>query len=192
MSRDMYFDRRFEEFARVLDFLPGGKPEFGRSTYRAEPMLQLIGETYFTLLEAVARYRIMLKPHERVYVGKEHQREKVRHILGRVSYSDLTSASKVELLSVVEEIAKDYEDRFVSFFNKAHPLTPRMHALELLPGIGKRYMIEILNARDKKVFESYEELQKRTGVPDPTKLVARRIVEELAEDAKYRIFTRPL
>jgi putative nucleotide binding protein len=192
MSRDMYFDRRFEEFARVLDFLPGGKPEFGRSTYRAEPMLQLIGETYFTLLEAVARYRIMLKPHERVYVGKDHQREKVRHILGRVSYSDLTSASKVELLSVVEEVVKDYEDRFVSFFNNAHPLTPRMHALELLPGIGKRYMIEILNAREKKVFESYEELQKRTGVPDPTKLVARRIVEELAEDAKYRIFTRPV
>ena len=192
MSRDMYFDRRFEEFARVLDFLPGGKPEFGRSTYRAEPMLQLIGETYFTLLEAVARYRIMLKTHERVYVGKDHQRERVRHILGRVSYSDLTSASKVELLSVVEEIVKDYEDRFVSFFNNAHPLTPRMHALELLPGIGKRYMIEILNARDKKVFESYEELQKRTGVPDPVKLVARRIVEELAEDAKYRIFTRPL
>ena len=192
MSRDTYFDRRFEEFARVLDFLPGGKPEFGRSTYRAEPMLQLIGETYFTLLEAVARYRIMLKPHERVYVGKDHQREKVRNILGRVSYSDLTSASKVELLSVVEEIVKDYEDRFVSFFNNAHPLTPRMHALELLPGIGKRYMIEILNARDKKVFESYEELQKRTGVPDPAKLVARRIVEELAEDAKYRIFTRSL
>ena len=192
MSRDTYFDRRFEEFARVLDFLPGGKPEFGRSTYRAEPMLQLIGETYFTLLEAVARYRIMLKPHERVYVGKEHQREKVRHILGRVTYSDLTSAAKVELLSVVEEIVKDYEDRFVSFFNNAHPLTPRMHALELLPGIGKRYMIEILNARDEKLFENYEELQKRTGIPDPAKLVARRIVEELAEDAKYRIFTRPL
>ena len=192
MSRDMYFDRRFEEFARVLDFLPGGKPEFGRSTYRAEPMLQLIGETYFTLLEAVARYRIMLRPHERVYVGKDHQRDKVRHILGRVTYSDLTSASKVELLSVVEEIVKDYEDRFLSFFNNAHPLTPRMHALELLPGIGKRYMIEILNARDKKVFENYEELQKRTGIPDPAKLVARRIVEELAEDAKYRIFTRPV
>jgi putative nucleotide binding protein len=192
MSRDMYFDRRFEEFARVLDFLPGGKPEFGRSTYRAEPMLQLIGETHFTLLEAVARYRIMLKTHERVYVGKDHQREKVRHILGRVSYSDLTSASKVELLSVVEEVVKDYEDRFVSFFNNAHPLTPRMHALELLPGIGKRYMIEILNAREKKIFESYEELQKRTGIPDPAKLVARRIVEELAEDAKYRIFTRPV
>jgi len=67
-----------------------------------------------------------------------------------------------------------------------------MHALELLPGIGKRYMIEILNARDKKVFENYEELQKRTGIPDPAKLVARRIVEELAEDAKYRIFTRPV
>jgi putative nucleotide binding protein len=192
MSRDMYFERRFEEFARVLDFLPGGKPEFGRSTYRAEPLLQLIGETYFTLLEAVARYRIMLKTHERVYVGKDHQREKVRHILGRVSYSDLTSAAKVELLPVVEDLVKDYEDRFVSFFNNAHPLTPRMHALELLPGIGKRYMIEILNAREKKTFESYEELQKRTGVPDPTKLVARRIVEELAEDSKYRIFTRPL
>jgi len=192
MSRDVYFERRFEEFARVLDFLPGGKPEFGRSTYRAEPLLQLIGETYFTLLEAVARYRIMLKTHERVYVGKDHQREKVRHILGRVSYSDLTSAAKVELLPVVEDLVKDYEDRFVSFFNNAHPLTPRMHALELLPGIGKRYMIEILNAREKKTFESYEELQKRTGVPDPTKLVARRIVEELAEDSKYRIFTRPL
>jgi len=191
MSRETYPQRRFEEYARVLDFLPGGKPEISRATYRAEPLVQLIGETRFTLLEAAAKYRVMFRPHERVYVGKGQQREKISHILGRIRYCDLTSAAKAELPSVVEDIVNDNEERFVAFFNNAHPVTPRMHALELLPGIGKKYTVAILNAREKKGFKSFKEIQERTGVPDPAKLVARRIVEELTEGSKYRVFTRP-
>jgi putative nucleotide binding protein len=35
-------------------------------------------------------------------------------------------------------MVKEQEERFVEFFNKAEPITTKLHQLELLPGIGKR------------------------------------------------------
>jgi predicted nucleic acid-binding OB-fold protein len=40
--------KKFEDFAYVLDFLRRGM--MGRGAYRAEPMVQLVGESYFTPL----------------------------------------------------------------------------------------------------------------------------------------------
>jgi putative nucleotide binding protein len=65
-----------------------------------------------------------------------------------------------------------------------------MHAFELLPGIGKKYMWQIVNERDKKPFASFKEIQERANVPDPVKAIVRRILDELTSDQKYRIFTR--
>ena len=42
----------------------------------------------------------------------------------------------------------------IEFFNKAAPLTTRMHQLELLPGLGKKHMWEIIEERKDKPFES--------------------------------------
>ncbi|MEM1989229.1 MAG: DUF655 domain-containing protein, partial [Candidatus Bathyarchaeia archaeon] len=80
----------------------------------------------------------------------------------------------------------------VNFFNTSKPVTPRMHSLELIPGIGKKYMWKIIEERGKKPFESFQDLQRRTGVPNPVKLIVKRIIEELSSsDCKYRLFTRP-
>jgi len=65
-----------------------------------------------------------------------------------------------------------------------------MHALELIPGIGKKYMWQIINERERKPFESFDDLQKRANIPNPAKLVAKRVLEELAGESKYRLFTR--
>jgi putative nucleotide binding protein len=65
-----------------------------------------------------------------------------------------------------------------------------MHALELVPGIGKKYMWQVINERTKKPFESFEDLQKRTELPSPAKLITKRVMEELEGDSKYRLFTR--
>jgi len=69
-------------------------------------------------------------------------------------------------------------------------VTPRMHALELIPGIGKKYMWQVINTRERKTFESFDDLQKRTEIPNPVKLITKRIMEELSGDSKYRLFTR--
>lgn len=181
-------EKRYEEHAYVLDFLPHGRAGI-RPSYRAGAVVQVLGEDFFTLLEAIVKEGLVLKPQDRVYVGKD-KREKITYIIGRVSFDELTANAKMELPNVVEKIVLTREDWFVRFFNTAQAITPRMHAMELIPGIGKKYMWQIINERERKPFESLEDLQKRTNLPDPAKLVTKRVVEELAGESKYRLFTR--
>jgi len=96
----------------------------------------------------------------------------------------------MELAGTVEKIVVNRETWFVNFFNTAQAITPRMHALELIPGIGKKYMWQIIDERERKPFQSLEDLQNRANMPNPSKLIARRILEELSGESKYRLFTR--
>ncbi len=181
-------EKRYEEYAYVLDFLPHGRPGT-RPGYRAGALVQVVGEEFFTLLEAVVKEGVLIKPYEHVYVGKD-SRDKVTYILGRISYEELTSAAKMELPGVLEKIVLNREKWFVNFFNKAQAITPRMHALELVPGIGKKYMWQIINERERDLFKNFDDLQQRANIPNPAKLITKRILEELSGESKYRLFTR--
>lgn len=191
MNRDEIRLKKFETYAYVLDFLHQGKIGMHRESFRAEPVTQLLGKSYFTLLEAIPRPGFTLIPHERVYVGKERSRTKISHIIGRIEYDDLTSAARSELPIVVEEIVMKDEKWFLNFFNTAQAVTPRMHSLELIPGIGKKYTRIILDTREKRVFSSFQDVKARTEIPDPTKLIVKRILEELSQPSKYHLFVRP-
>jgi len=183
--------KKYEEYAYVLDYLPYGRSSGDRPRHVAIPTVQVIGESYFTLLEAELKPGAATLSHERIYIGKD-RREKVNRIMGRISYEELTATAKAELQPVLEELVKNQEFRFLDFFNQAQAVTPRMHALELLPGIGKKSMWQIVNERERKPFVSFEDIRGRTGISDPTKIVARRVVEELSEESKYRLFTRTM
>ena len=185
-------EKRYEENAYVLDFLPHGKPGVrptGRAGYRAGALIQCIGQEFFTILEALVREDLVLKPGDRVYVGKD-SRSEVTYIIGRIGFEELTASAKSELPTVISKIVQDREKWFVNFFNTARAITPRMHALELVPGIGKKYMWQVINERQRKPFDSFEDLQKRTELPNPVKLITKRVMEELEGDSKYRLFTR--
>jgi len=183
--------KKYEEYAYVLDHLPYGRPSGDRPRHVAIPTVQVIGESYFTLLEAELKPGAATSPHERIYIGKD-RREKVNRIMGRINYQELTATAKAELEPVLEELIKSQELRFLEFFNQTQAVTPRMHALELLPGIGKKSMWQIVNERERKLFVSFKDIRERTGVSDPTKIIARRIVQELSEESKYRLFTRTM
>jgi putative nucleotide binding protein len=185
-------EKRYEEHAYILDFLPHGRPGIhvsGRAGYRAGALVQLVGEEFFTLLEALVKEGVMLKPQDRVFVGKQ-ARDEITYIIGRIGFDELTAAARTELPTVISKIVLNREKWFVGFFNTARAVTPRMHALELVPGIGKKYMWQIINERERKPFESFEDLQKRTELPNPVKLITKRVMEELETDSKYRLFTR--
>ncbi len=185
-------EKQYEEYAYVIDFLQHGRPGFrptGRAGYHAGALIQCVGEAFFTLLEALVKEGLILKPADRVYVGKD-SREEVTYIIGRIGYDELTAAAKAELPSTISKIVANREKWFVNFFNTARAITPRMHALELIPGIGKKYMWQVINERDKKPFLSYDDLTKRTELPSPVKLITKRVLEELEGDSKYRLFTR--
>ncbi|MDE1851800.1 MAG: DUF655 domain-containing protein [Candidatus Micrarchaeota archaeon] len=175
-----------EEYAIVLDYLPTGRS----SSIKSEPLVQLLGEQRFTLLEAVAKDGD-IKTAERVYIGKG-DRDKISLIKGRLSYSELTEGAKNELMPAIYKIIKGNEKHFVEMFNTASPLNIRMHSLELLPGIGKKHLTAILDAREDKPFESFEDITKRVPLlQDPVKLLAERVVMELKGDSRFYILTRP-
>lgn len=187
---DEYYARKqvYEEYAWVLDYLPYGR-SLEKSRHLVVPTAQIMGEKFFTLLEAELKVGAAVSVHERIYIGRD-RREKVDRIIGRINYGQLTSNAKAEIVVLIEELVKAQEKRFVDFFNNSQPVTPRMHSLELLPGIGKKSMWQIINLREKKLFANYDDIQKRTGLNDVPKMLTKRVLEELSTETKYRIFTR--
>ncbi|NOZ81775.1 MAG: DUF655 domain-containing protein [Candidatus Micrarchaeota archaeon] len=173
-----------DEFVIVLDFLPHGHP-----VGKPEPIAQVIGEKYFSLLEVVLREGVTVKPGDRLYIGPG-KREEVDHIKKRITAKDLTNFARSELPHVVEEIVKKDEKRFVDFFNKAQPITTRLHQLELIPGVGKKHMWDIINERKKSPFKDFQDLKNRIKLlPDPRACIIKRILEELEDgDDRYRLF----
>ncbi len=176
-----------EEYAIVLDYLPAGYP----GSFKKEPIAQAIGTDHFTLLELIIKKEAKVSPGEKVYIGPE-KRDKVLFIKGRIKYDKLTNLAQKELKDTLEKLVQEKEDYFVNFFNKAGSITVRQHSLELLPGIGKKHMWDILAQREKKPFESFKDLAERVPLlPDPKKMIVERIIEELKGNEKYYLFTRP-
>ncbi len=177
-----------EETAIVLDFLPNGYPFDKRPMHKKTAIVQAIGKNHFTLLELVPKKGVFVQPYEEVYIG-EGKREKVHHILGKLPIDKLTATARTELEFVIQDNVKANESQFVEFFNTAQPLTTRMHQLELLPGLGKKHMWEIIEARKYKPFENFADIKKRVKLmPDPQKTVMRRIMNEIKGTEKHRLF----
>jgi putative nucleotide binding protein len=179
--------RKYEEYAYVLDFTPRGKSITVRG--REGVIIQAIGEERLTLLELLGVQNANVEIGERLYIGREG-RDKVASVLGRLEYNDVSQTAKNELPAIVEKIVVANEKRFIDYINMSQPITPRIHALELIPGIGKTYMMTIIKERDKKKFENFADIQSRVGLRDPAKLVAKRIIEEIMGQARMNLFVR--
>jgi putative nucleotide binding protein len=177
-----------EETAIILDFLPNGYPFDDRPSHLKTAIVQALGKSYFTLLELVPKKGVFLQPYQEIYIG-EGKREEIHHIVGKLDIEKLTATAKSELQFIVKDIVGKNEKNFVDFFNKAQPLTTRMHSLELLPGLGKKHMWEIIEKREEKPFENFADLKKRVHLmPDPKKTIIKRILKELSGKEKHRIF----
>ncbi len=180
-------DKKYEEFAYVLDFAVRGKSTVIKG--REGPMVQAIGEERLTLLELLAMENQDFEIGEKVKIGKEG-REKIVSVLGKLTYEELSPEGKASLPSVVEDLVKGNEAKYVTYFNDLQPLTPRLHGLELIPGIGKTFMKEIVDMRERQPFTSFDDIQKRVGLREPAKMIAKRIIEELAGDSRVSIFVK--
>jgi len=179
-----------EEKAIILDFLQNGYMDDKRPSHMKDPIAQGIGITNFSLLELVTRKDVFLQPYEEVYIG-EGKRDKIHHISGRLKFEKLTTSAQAELEFVVKELIKKNEQQFVDFFNNSQPLSTRMHQLELLPGLGKKHMWEIIDERKGNPFKDFEDIKARVKLlANPEKLVAARIMLELKGDQKHNVFVK--
>ena len=174
-----------EDYATVLEYLPNGYP----LERKMMPIAQAIGKNNFTLLELVPRRGMTLDIGEDVYIG-EGKRDKIYYILGRLKREKLTEAAKNQLQEVIKGIVKEQEEKFVKFFNESLAINKRLHQIELLPGLGKKHMQEILKQREEKPFESFADMKARVqNLPDPEKAIEKRIFQELTNIERYNLFT---
>ena len=177
-------DIKKDEWAIVLDFLSKG--HYGMT--RSQPVAQVLGDKYFSLLEVIVREGESLKTGERVYIG-DKKRDKIKYISGRIKVEELTTAAKDEVEFAVKEIVQKNPEQFVAFFNDSGSITTRMHQLELLPGIGRKQLWKIIEERQKETFKSFEDIKSRVPLlQDPEKMIIKRIQEEIEEKDRYSLF----
>ena len=185
-----------EEHAVVLDYLSRGYVKSDMSKFGGKAIAQAIGTEQFTLLELAPKNGVDLEIQDTVYIGKG-KRDKIYRVLGRLPYENLTATSRIELEYAIRDIVEADEDKYVEFFNTAGALSTRLHKLELIPGIGKKYMWEIIEAREQKPFESFEDISQRLPtLADPAGMIVKRVMLELDTTApkkgknKYKLFTQ--
>jgi len=181
-----------EDYIYVLDYLSKGRGDL--PPHKRQPIVYGIGESQFTLLDLVPKKDATFNIGERIYVGKDpDKRQKIAKIKGRINFEEMTSTAHGEMPYVLLEMVKNQQERFIKFYNESPAISTRFHVLELLPGLGKKMMHDILDERKKKPFTTYQEMCDRISfLRAPDKLIAKRIELELTDpNQKYRLFTRP-
>ena len=144
----------------------------------------------FTILELIPKSGVILKNGDKVYIG-DGKREEIQYIKKTLKPEDLSASAQSELEFTLMDIIDEREEDFVNFFNNAGPITIRKHSLELIPGIGKKHLADLLEAREEKKFESFEDLKERCHFfSDPQKALAQRIISEQSGEEDFRLFTK--
>ena len=179
--------RKYEEHAYVLDSKLRAKSTTVHG--RTGIIVIAIGEERLTLLEILGTEDSTFDVGERIYIGKEG-RTKVQSVLGKIDYIKISDSAKNEIPGVVELIVTRNEKKFIDYINNAQPLTPRVHSLELIPGIGKTYMDVIIKEREKTPFESFNDMEKRAGLKEPKKHLSQRIIEEISGETRMNLFVK--
>ena len=179
--------RKYEEYAYVLEYKSRIKSTTVRG--RTGTIIVAIGEERLTLLEILGIEGSTFDVGERIYIGKEG-RTKVESVLGKMDYTKISGLAKNEIPRVVTLIVTQNEKKFVDYINNAQPLTPRVHALELIPGIGKTYLDVIIKEREKSLFENFNDIEKRAGLKEPINHLSQRIIEEISGETRMNLFVK--
>ena len=180
-----------ENYAYILDYLPNGR-QTERGFHR-EPLALAIGEDELKLFELVPRPGVRLTAGARIpLVPIAGALPPIDHVRRRIGHEELTVAGRSELPLTLERIVTANAPRYLRFFNESPAVSRRFHLLELLPGVGKKTMQQIVDERRRAPFASFSDLEERCRLKSPEKLIVGRIEQELSgvED-KYRLFVAP-
>jgi putative nucleotide binding protein len=193
-GRDSHQKKQFIKRERdvvILDVLLHGHVEDDRPIWSKESLVQVITLPDFVLYEVRFNRDSDIKVQEKDTYGNFRKENKLGDVLRKINYDDLTNTSKALIESIIENAVKEYEDLFINFFNNSTSITPRLHALKLLPGIGQKHMWEIIEARERQEFNTFQDIIDRTSISSPEKVIAQRIIKELQrEGIKYYIFSK--
>ena len=184
------FIKKFREII-ILDILLHGHPEEDKPSWSKTSLAQVITFPDFVLYEVKINRDSDIKVQEKNSYEEFVRQNKLRDVIKKIDYNDLTNTSKALIQPILEQEVMNYEEEFINFFNNSTAITPRMHALKLLPGVGQKHMWEILDARNRQKFTTFQDISDRTSISHPAKLIAQRIIKELErEGVKYYLFSK--
>ena len=171
-----------DEQAIVLDIVSD------YNNYRDSSIVQAIGTKTYSLLELIPKEGVNIKNGDVVYIG-DGKRDDIQYIKRALYPNKLSTTAKSELLFTIMDIIDEREDEYVNFLNTAGPITIRKHAVELIPGVGKKHLQSILKLRDEKKFENFKDISARCSfLPDPQKALATRIMDEIEGNTDHLFF----
>jgi len=184
------FIKKFRELV-ILDILLHGHPEEDKPSWSKTPIAQVLTFPDFVLYEVKCNRDSEIKIQEKNTYEVFMVQNKLKEVLKKIDYKDLTNTSKALIQPILEKEILNYEEEFLNFFNNSTSITPRMHSLKLLPGIGQKHMWEIIEARNRQKFTTFQDITDRTSLSHPTKQLAQRIIKELQrEGIKYYLFSK--
>ena len=102
------------------------------------------------------------------------------NVLGMTRHRDLSVIAQSELHEVVKGILSDNQEACLSFYNRAGNLTLKMHAFQLLPGIGNSKAISMVEIRGRTGWETIASLDEACQI-DAADLLADRLCQEIAD-----------
>ncbi len=152
--------------------------------YKQTAVIQCIGNSNFSILEVISDDPVKIQD----VITTENK------IVRRITYNKLSSTAKKEIDRSIEAIVIVNPEKFINFFNNARPIGLRRHQLDLLPMIGKKHRLAIIeHIKSKGKFESFDDIKKIEMMPDPVKIIVNRIVDEVIDgpEVKYNLFTMP-
>ncbi|NHJ22571.1 MAG: DUF655 domain-containing protein [Candidatus Lokiarchaeota archaeon] len=184
------FIKKFRELI-ILDLLLHGHPEEDKPSWSKIPIAQVLTFPDFVLYEVKCNRDSDIKVQEKNTYEEFLKQNKLGDVIKKIDYNDLTNTSKALILPLLEAEVLNYEEEFINFFNNSTSITPRMHSLKLLPGVGQKHMWEIIDARNRQKFTTFKDISDRTSMSQPAKQIALRIIKELQrEGVKYYLFSK--
>ena len=175
-----------ESFGIIFDF---GQEFLSESSYRKEfNVIHVIGEAHFSLLKIFLKHQLIGR-----VIGDRIDLEANKSSFQRIrkiNLKQIPRGSEYPLEEQLTKLVKNQEqNRFVKFFNEAKPITIKLHQLKLLPGVGQKRMWTIIESRKQKEFDSYSDIEKRTGF-SPIPVLVKRILEELSGEEQHVLFVK--
>ena len=116
----------------------------------------------------------------RVYIGTDaSKRVNVERVLGMTNLGRVANHVKADLPLVIQIFIEENEKHFIDmFFNRAGNMSLKQHSFELLPGVGNKKAMQMVEARGSSGFETLAALNEACGI-DAADLLAKRFHTEL-------------
>lgn len=184
------FQKRYEEKGIILDTITSANAR-RRDIAKGEVRAHIIGSTWFTLLEVSVVDNANIMVMDTVSLNKDDEESKISKIVNRITADKLTTIGSKSLGKAIEMILIEEEKRFITWINQAEAINIRLHKLQLIKGIGPKFMQIILDERKVVPFVGYEDFEERTKISGIQGLIKQRIMDEITDDTiKYHLFTR--